>query len=97
MAVTPNDVRRDVPGADDVRIQARKIEFVNILVQADLGCEDESATVGVMKRANRLEKLMPPLVPRHEDTAVVCCTNLDSGKDISNRRPSEFLNRFLRA
>jgi len=42
MALTPNHIRRDVTRADDVRIETRKIEFVDILMEADFWCENES-------------------------------------------------------
>jgi len=45
MTVTPDDVGRDVSRTDDIRIEARKVEFVNVLVQADFRCEDEPTTV----------------------------------------------------
>ena len=41
VAVTPDDVRWDVLGTDDVRVQREEVEFVDVLVEADLGREDE--------------------------------------------------------
>jgi hypothetical protein len=49
VAATPDDVRRDVLGTDDVRIQRGEVEFVDVLVDADLGSEDEAAAVGVVE------------------------------------------------
>ncbi len=56
-----------------------EVEFVDILVQADLGCEDEPATVGVMECPHRLVELVALGVPRDEDAAVVGLADLDSG------------------
>jgi hypothetical protein len=37
VAATPDDVSRDVPGTDGVRVQRREVEFVDVLVDANLG------------------------------------------------------------
>ncbi|ERG97346.1 MAG: hypothetical protein J07HQW2_03832 [Haloquadratum walsbyi J07HQW2] len=80
MALTSDNVQRDVSRTDDIRIQARKIEFVDVLVKTDLRSENESATVGVVERPYRLVELVAPGVPRHEDAAVVSLADLDSGE-----------------
>lgn len=50
MAVTPNVVWWDVSSTDNVRIQRGEVEFVDILVDADLGCKNEAAAVGIVER-----------------------------------------------
>ena len=64
MALTPNHIRRDVARTDDVWIETRKVEFVNILMQANLWCENESPAVGIVECSHRFVKLVSPGVPR---------------------------------
>jgi len=91
MAVTSDDVRRDISCTDDVRIQRGEVEFVDVLVETDLGGKDEAATIGVVKRPHRLEKLVAPGIPRDEDAAVVGLTDLERGEDVPDRRPRKLL------
>ncbi|ERG97373.1 MAG: hypothetical protein J07HQW2_03859 [Haloquadratum walsbyi J07HQW2] len=97
VAVTPDDVRRNVPGTDDVRIQRGEVEFVDVLVEADLGRENEAAAVGVVERPHRLVELVTPGVPRHENAAVVGLADLDRGEHVPDRRPRELLDGLFRA
>jgi len=96
VAVTPDDVRRDVPSTDDVRIQTRKVEFVNILMEADLGGKDEATAVGVVERPHRFVELVSPGIPRDENTAVVGLTDLNRREYVPDRRPCQLLDRFFR-
>ena len=57
VAVTPDDVGRNVSCTDDVWIETREVEFVDVLVYADFRREDESAAVGIVERPHRLVKL----------------------------------------
>ena len=97
MTLAPDHVRRDVSRTDDVRIQTREIEFVDVVVDSDVRREDESAPVGVVERAHRLVELVAPGVPRHQYAAVAGFADLDRGEDVPDRRPGEFLNGLLRA
>ena len=96
MALTPNHIRRDVACADDVRIETRKVEFVDILMEADFWCEDEATTIGVVECAHRFVELVSPGVPRDQYAPIMGLTDLDCGEDVPDRSPREFLNWLFR-
>ncbi|GAB7011473.1 hypothetical protein JCM31271_34160 [Halorubrum trueperi] len=70
---------------------------MDVLVEADLGCEDEAAAIDVVERPHRLVELVAPGVPWDEDAAVVGLTDLDRREDVPDRCPRELLYGLLRS
>jgi len=97
MPLTPDDVGQDVPGTDDVWVKTREVEFVDVLVDTNLGCENETAPVGVVERSHRVEELVASRTPQNKDAAVVSFADLDSCENVADGRPRVFLDRLLRA
>ena len=86
MAVTPDRLRADVSSADNVRIQRRNVQFVNVVVNANFRRERESAAVGLMKLAHLFREFVSPTPPRDKHVPGQCFRNLNRSHNV----PSEF-------
>ena len=70
---------------------------MDVLVEADLGREDETPAVGIVERPHQFVELVAPGFPRDEDAAVVGLADLNRGEDVPDRRPRELLDGLFRA